>query len=184
MSRFTRTQNMLKLSPLLLICIAGFLSACSPQYNWREVHGNSVSTVPFTVLLPGKADSFTQSIELNGAPVAMTMTAAEVDGVTFAVGTASFADAAAAQSALGQMKEALIKNIGGSPVETVIPGAEIAGSQSMTLSTIGTDRGKPLKMIGRLYNIEKRVYQVIMAGDPKKISDDATEMFFTSFKPN
>ncbi|MDB5990230.1 MAG: hypothetical protein JWQ10_1633 [Herbaspirillum sp.] len=112
------------------------------------------------------------------------MTAADVDGVTFAVGTASFPDAAAAQSALGQIKEGLIKNIGGSPVETAIPGAEIAGSQSMTLSMIGTDRGKPSKMIGRLYNIEKRVYQVIMVGDPKKMSDDAIEMFFTSFKPN
>ncbi|HEY4071533.1 MAG TPA: hypothetical protein VGM52_00355 [Herbaspirillum sp.] len=169
------------LPQLLLACLLVFLSACSPQYNWREVHGN---TVPFTVLLPGKADTFTQSVELNGAQVPMTMTATDVNGVTFAVGTASFADAAAAQSGMNQMKEALIKNINGSTVNSAIPGTEIAGGLSLTLSAVGTDRGKPLKMIGHLYNIEKRVYQVIMVGDPKKMPDDASEMFFTSFKAN
>lgn len=173
---------MSKLSQLITICAAiCLLTACSPKYNWREVHGNSV---PFTVLLPGKSDAFTQSVVLNGASVAMTMTAVEVDGVTFAVGTASFADAAAAQSALVEMKAALIKNIDGSPVDIAVPGKEIAGAQTLTLSAAGISRGKPLQMTGRLYNIEKRVYQVIMVGDPKKITDDASETFFTSFKPN
>lgn len=158
-----------------------FLSACSPQYNWREVHGNSV---PFTVLMPAKADAFTQTIDLNGTQVAMTMTAADVDGITFAVGTASFPDAAAAQNALIQMKTALINNIGGKPLAAAPPGKEFANVQSIPLAATGSDRGKPLKMIGRLYNSDKRAYQVLMVGDPKKMSDDIVETFFTSFQPN
>jgi hypothetical protein len=168
--------------PLLcLLAALAALSACSPQYNWREVHGNSV---PFTVLMPAKADAFTQNIDLNGTQAAMTMTAADVADVTFAVGTASFTDAAAAQNALIQMKTALIANIGGSPLDTVPPGKEIANVHSITLAATGSDRGKPLKMLGRLYNIDNRAYQVIMVGDPKKMSDDAIETFFTSFQPN
>ncbi|RXZ36184.1 hypothetical protein D9O50_06450 [Oxalobacteraceae bacterium CAVE-383] len=171
-------RSRLYLSLLLLLTA---LSACSPQYNWRETHGNSV---PFTVLMPAKADAFTQTIDLNGTQVAMTMTAADVADVTFAVGTATFADAAAAQDALVQMKTALINNIGGSPLDLVPPGKEIAGVHSITFAASGVDRGKPLKMIGRLYNMDKRAYQVIMVGNPKKMPDEAIETFFTSFQPN
>ena len=170
-----------KLPQLVLICAACLLIACSPKYNWREVHGGSV---PFTVLLPGKADAFTQPVVLNGASVAMTMTAAEVDGVTFAVGTARFADTATAQNALAQMKTALIGNIDGNSVAAAIPGKDIAGADALTFSAVGAARGKPLQMIARLYNIENRVYQVIMVGDPQKMTVDASETFFTSFKPD
>ncbi|HEY4316800.1 MAG TPA: hypothetical protein VGN04_04275 [Herbaspirillum sp.] len=166
---------------LPLLCLLAALIACSPQYNWREVHGNNV---PFTVLMPAKSDAFTQNVDLNGTQVAMTMTAADVADTTFAVGTASFGDAAAAQNALIQMKTALIANIAGKPLDIVPPGKEIANVHSITLAAIGSDRGKPLKMLGRLYNIDNRAYQVIMVGDPKKMNDDAIETFFTSFQPN
>ena len=145
--------------------------------------------MPFTILLPGKPDTFTQPVVLNGAPVAMTMTATEVDDVTFAVGTASFPDAASAQNALVQMKTALIKNIDGRPVDTAIPSpgkaiTDLPSLHVLTLNASGSAGGKPLQMTGRLYNSENRVYQVIMVGDPKKMRDEVSEMFFTSFKPN
>jgi hypothetical protein len=174
-------SDMSKLSQLLIICTICLLSACSPKYNWREVHGNSV---PFTILLPGKSDAFTQSVVLNGVSVAMTMTATEVDGITFAVGTASFADAAAAQNALDQMKMALIRNIDGKPADVAVPGKEIAGTRALSFSAAGVSRGKPLQMTARLYSIERRVYQVLMVGDPKKMQAETTETFFTSFKPD
>jgi hypothetical protein len=168
-------------SYLVLLCLLASVSACSPQYNWREAHGNNI---PFTVLLPGKSDAFTQTVDLNGTQVAMTMTAAEVGDVTFAVGTAAFANAAAAQNALLQMKAALIGNINGSPLDVTLPGKDFANVHSITLAATGVDRGKPLKMLGRLYNSENRVYQVIMVGDPKKMNDEIIETFFTSFQPN
>jgi hypothetical protein len=176
-----RQQPMSKRHHLALLCLLTVLSACSPQYNWREVHGNNV---PFTVLMPAKADAFTQDIDLNGTKVAMTMTAADVADVTFAVGTASFADAATAQNALALMKTGLIANIGGVPLNAVPPGKEIANARSITLAATGSDRGKSLKMLGRLYNIDNRAYQVIIVGDPKKMNDEAIETFFTSFQPN
>ncbi len=158
----------------------GLLAACAPQYNWREVHGDKV---PFTVLLPAKADSFTQAVTLNGAPVQMTMTAAEVDGVTFAVGTASFADETAAQNALLQMKEALIRNIAGQQSDQPVPGKELTGIRTLVLNATGSAHGQPLQMMGRLYGAGQRVYQVIVAGNPHKITGEAAETFFTSFQP-
>ena len=166
-------------------------AACSPQYNWREVHGDTTgekgaANAPFTVLLPARADTFSQPVTLNGARVRMTMTAAEIDGVTFAVGAALFGDAAAAQNALPQMKEALMKNIDGRPLATPVPGKPFAGAdpaRTLTLNAVGATRGKPLRMTGRLYNFDRKVYQVIVVGDPNKISEEAAETFLASFQP-
>lgn len=171
---------MKRLIPTFL-CLLAFLNACSPQYNWREVHGNGV---PFTALLPGKSDTFTQPVELNGAQVPMTMTATEVGEVTFAIGTASFSDAATAQKAMAQMQIALVRNINGSPIGVRLPGKGIPGDHSVSFGATGSDRGKPMKLIGRLSTIDNRVYQVIMVGNAKQMNDDITEMFFTSFKAN
>jgi hypothetical protein len=88
---------------------AGALSACNPAFNWREYHDADAG---YSVLFPGKPSRMTRTIELNGAKLDMTMTAADVDGVSFAVGNAEVADAAKADAALRAMKTALVTNIG------------------------------------------------------------------------
>jgi hypothetical protein len=54
-------------------------------------------------MFPAKPASFTRTVDLDGMQVSMTMTAAEVDGATFAVGTAEAPDEAQARAALPAM---------------------------------------------------------------------------------
>ncbi|WP_034301148.1 hypothetical protein [Herbaspirillum sp. RV1423] len=156
------------------------LAACSPKYNWRETHGDKL---PFTVLLPAKPSSFTRQIDLNGMPVSMTMTAAEIDGVTFAVGVAELADAAQTSKALASMRTALLNNIGGSPSQTAIPGRVTDSNQIIDVAATGVARGQTMLLMARLTAKDKRIYQVLIVGPEKAISTENAETFFTSFKP-
>ncbi|AKZ64947.1 membrane protein [Herbaspirillum hiltneri N3] len=167
-------------SVALLALFACALTACSPKYNWREAHGEKIQ---FTVLLPAKPASFTRQIDLDGLPVSMTMTAAEIDGVTFAVGAAELADAAQTPKALEAMRVALINNIGGAPVPATIPGKP-AGDRTVDVVAAGTAGGRPVRLMARLLARDKRIYQVLIVGPEKSIEAEHAETFFTSFAPS
>ena len=160
-------------------CIACFalLAACSPKFDWREVRG---SATPFVVLLPAKPASLTRTVNLDGIEVSMTMTAADVDGATFAVGTAELPDEAKAQQALAAMKTALLRNIGGKVRKETAsaPGAvpatidiEAAGAESRVL-------------FGRFVAKGRHIYQVIAVGKESALPREAVDTFLTSFKLN
>lgn len=160
------------------------LTACTPRYDWRDVRGTSV---PFSVLLPAKPSTHTRSVNLGGIQANMTMTAAEVGDVTFAVGTAELPDAAQAQAALLVMKDTLVKNIGG----VVRHEKSTLGSQASTIElAAGPAAGAPAaarnarasELHARFLARERRVYQVIVVGAAKSIPQDAIDTFLTSFK--
>ena len=160
----------------LLACTV-CLSGCTPTYDWRDVRGEKV---PFTVLLPAKPSVLSRQVNLGGIQANMTMTAAEIADVTFAVGTAELPDAAQAQAALLVMKATLVKNIGG-----VIRHEK--SSLGQTLSRIDLDAAAPgggsaRVLHARLVARERRVYQAIVIGPAKAIRQEAVDTFLTSFK--
>ena len=167
------------------------LAACSPKYDWREVRGTDA---PFVVLLPAKPATLSRPIDLDGSKVTMTMTAAEVDGVTFAVGTAQLSDAAHAQAALSAMKAALVKNIGGTikseKTAALAPANGAAKSQATAIDieasgAPGRDaKGQPRMLVARFIAQDQRVYQVVVVGREKAVTRDAIDTFITSFKLN
>lgn len=156
------------------------LAACSPRYNWREVHG---TPIPYTVMLPAKPSSVSRPINLDGVQVNMSMTAAEVDGVTFAVGTAVLPDATAAQRALPSMKTALVKNIGGSVKHEKIS-APAPGTTMIELEAAGASGGQRRLLVGRFVAKGPHVYQAIAVGGEQAFPREAAETFLTSFKPD
>lgn len=167
---------------LALLLLAG----CSPSLNWRQVQGVDA---PFVVLLPAKPATLSRRIDLDGIQVTMSMTAAEVDGVTFAVGSVVLPDAALAPKALQAMKLALVRNINGSiQSEQATAAAQAAGtSSSVDVVATGTlDRGNvPARLLARFAARDQRVYQIIVVGSGSAmhaIGTDAAETFFTSFK--
>jgi len=95
---------------LAALLAAGALAACSPKFDWRDFRSTDA---PYTIMLPGKAATHTRAVNLDGQEVKMTMSAAEVDGTMFAVGTAELPDAAKAAQAVQAMKLAMVRNIGG-----------------------------------------------------------------------
>ena len=159
------------------------LLACTPKFDWREVRGTGA---PYSVMLPAKPASQARPINLGGTQVVMTMTAAEAGDVTFAVGTAELPDAAAARSALSAMKTALVRNIGGTIRH------EKSASAGSAYATIEIDAsgppndatgGQPRVLLARFVAKDRRVYQLVVTGREKAVSQEAVDTFFTSFKP-
>jgi hypothetical protein len=167
-------------SPALALLLASvLLGACSPKYNWRDY---ASPDAPYRVMFPAKPASFTRTIDLDGMQVSMTMTAAEVDGTTFAVGAAEAPDAARAQAALPAMMQALARNIGAGDAQGTVH-ADSSGKATSELDVTGKGKGTPLRLVGHFEARGKRFYQVIVLGKPDAVPPEQVEQFLTSFKP-
>ena len=166
-----------------LACLS--LAACSPTYNWRDY---SSQDAPFRAMFPDKPSSHTRSIDLNGLKVNMTMTAAQVEGSTFAVGTAEAPDADQAEAALQAMKTALVKNIGATVTSektgksSTASGATSSRSAAIDIHASGMQNGVPMTLVGHFESRNKRFYQVIVIGKQKNLSKENIDMFMSSFK--
>jgi hypothetical protein len=161
--------------PLLLASI--LLGACNPTYNWRYY---ASPDAPYRVMFPAKPASFTRTIDLDGMQVSMTMTAAEVDGATFAVGAAEAPDEARARAALPLMQQALMRNIGASGARASVR-ADSGGKVASEVDAAGTSHGTPVHLVGHFEARGKRFYQVIVLGKANAVPPEQIEQFLTSF---
>lgn len=155
------------------------LAACNPALNWREVRG---SDAPYTVLLPAKPTTFARPVDLNGLKVEMSMTAAEVDGVSYAVASAGIADAAQRKAALAAMQEAMLRNIGaGEPQQRAvvldggIPALEVAARGHAGAAK------RPVAMHARFAQHGERVFQAVVLGPADAVTPEAAATFLESF---
>lgn len=166
---------MRKLPPQLLTLVLTSLltltlSACSPQYNWRDYRSDDAL---YAALFPGKPATQTRGIKLDRLEVSMTMTATDIDGVVFAIGSAQLADAAQAPAAIEAMKTAMVNNIGG-----VMTGSKPAANGAQEIEASGQGR----RLHARFLSKDRRIYQVVVIGSPQKIDPETVDTFFTSFK--
>lgn len=179
-------RTLLSRFPFLLPFIgAALLAGCSPTYDWREVPGTDA---PYIASFPGKPASHSRVIDLNGAKVTMSMSAARVEDITFAVGSAPVADAKAALASIHAMKTAMVKNIGGTiRREKLLPPAP-GQLQVIDLEAVGKPagdkQGQPLILLARFIARQDHVYQLIVIGPEQAVPRDEADMFFSSFKTN
>jgi hypothetical protein len=159
------------------VLAATLLAGCNPTYNWRD-HASPDGA--WKALFPAKPATFARSVDLDGLRVEMTMTAGEVDGVTFAVGSASAPDGARAQAALPAMRRALLRNIGKD--DDVTP-ATPATHYELQVDATGSSNGRPMRLQGRFVARGARVFQVIVLGKPDAAPPEQVEQFLTSFTP-
>lgn len=163
------------------------LAGCSPHYNWRDY---SSTDAPFRVMFPDKPATHTRTVDLDGLSVKMTMTAAQIDGAMFAVGSAEAPDAAHAQAALTAMKTALVRNIGatikreGPGKTSALAGSSAAPGSAIDIEATGVQNGVPMRLIGHFESRDKRFYQVIVMGKASDFSPEQVDMFLSSFKLN
>jgi hypothetical protein len=159
-----------------LVCVSilsAALPGCSPKYNWRDYASPDAA---YRIMFPAKPGTFTREIDLDGLRVPMTMTAAEVDGATFAVGTAQAPDAARAQKALDAVRTALVRNIAGRVTRERRTGA------ASDIEASGAVNGVPMRLAGHFETRDQRLYQVIVMGRADKMPDEQVEQFLSSFK--
>lgn len=158
---------------LLLAALAG----CSPDYNWRQVDNADAA---FAALFPAKPSSHAREINLDGIRTNMSMTAAEVHGALFAVGSTQLSSPALVQPALEAMKTAMVRNIGGTiasqrNVPGPVPSSEVVAS--------GTRNGRPVQLTARFAARNQRVYQAVVIGAPQEVPAEAIDTFLSSFRP-
>ena len=170
---------------LPLFATALLVTACKPSYNWRDY---SSPDAPFRVMFPDKPAVHKRRIDIGGMPVEMTMTAVDVHGTTFAVGSAEAPDAAKAQAALGAMQSALVRNIGAtvskqkSAVAAASGGAGSSAGATLDIEARGVQNGAPMKLIGHFESRKQRFYQVIVVGKEHDLAPEQVDQFFSSFK--
>ncbi|HWU97154.1 MAG TPA: hypothetical protein VN114_01480 [Oxalicibacterium sp.] len=176
---------------LLIAAIALTLAACSPQFDWREIRSDAA---PYVVAMPAKPSTFSRKIDLDGTETVMTMTAAEVGDVTFAVGMAELPDATRAQLSLAAMKTALVNNIRGTVrQEKVLTMAQTQTASGGTLAVTEIEAtgpasaatgNQPRVLFARFVARDKRVYQLVATGPEKAVTRDIVATYFSSFKFN
>lgn len=175
-------HRVMKKRPFLAIALAStLLSGCNPTYNWRDY---SSPEAPYRIMFPAKPSSHTRSVDLNGMRVEMTMTAAEVEGVTFAVGTGVAPDAPRAQAAVTHMKTALVRNIGARvrrESAQAASGSGDAARASVDIEALGNARGQPMTLRGHFEARGTRFYQVIVLGPEKAVGAEQADQFISSF---
>ncbi|WP_151447888.1 hypothetical protein [Lacisediminimonas profundi] len=155
------------------------LSGCSPALDWREIRATEA---PYTVLMPAKPAVHTRKVTLDGIEVDMTMRGAEVDGVTYAVGTVVMPDEQQAAKAAGTLQAALVRNLAGSVQQQKSVNA--AGlPMSQILASGKSPRGEAIQLHARFASRGNRAYQVIVFGPASKVSTDAADTFLESFRP-
>ena len=170
---------------LATLALASVLSACSPKFDWRDYRSPDAQ---FTALFPGKPAVLTREIDLDGKKVSLTMTASEVDGNTFAIGSAVLDSAEQAKAALPAMQTALLKNITGSvrSEKSASAASSTAASShqrsSLSVEATGTQQGKPVLLVGRFVAQDKRIFQIIILGEENKLSRETIDTFMDSVK--
>lgn len=168
-------------SLLLPVLAAGALAACSPEYNWRDY---SSPTAPYRIMFPGKPDSHTRNIDLAGLKVDMTMTATEVNGVMYAVGSAEVPAAAQRPVALAAMKTAMLRNIGAAAATgpVAVSSGATPTAEPMDVEANGTRNGTPMRLVAHFEARGTRVYQVIVLGKASAMPPEQVKQFMSSFK--
>ena len=176
----SRYSRLLALSAFCVL--TSLLASCDPALNWREVRSDDAG---YTALFPAKPTSFERAVNLDGLQVMMNMTAAEADGVNFAVATAIIEDVGQRTKALIAMQTAMLRNIQGEITEqkTVTVKGGATAIQIYATGKAGP-AGTPLVLFARFVMHERQVFQIIALGPKEKLGTETADTFLSSFAFN
>jgi hypothetical protein len=163
----------------LVIC------ACSPKFDWREIHDTNGN---FAILMPSKPVQFSRELGLDGQNLHLHMTAAETNGINFAVAYAKLDEEkmSLSESELQRthmveaMKSGMINNIHGKNLEPIS-----IGKSKDIIQVQGIDQnGKTVILVGRFFANGNTIFQVVVLSKDKAVQPEILENFFNSFKFN
>jgi hypothetical protein len=173
---------------LAAFVLGATLLACSPKLDWREFRSPEGG---YVVALPDKPQSVVRTLTVHGHAVEMTMTSTGVGPTLFGVGVARLplatrADAAARAATLAYFRDALVRNIDGTVLESAPArlarvGGSIAGERLLARGRIGAS-GRAAQLVARLVLVDDRLYQVVALSAEGELPPEALDTFFASFK--
>lgn len=187
-----------------LAAIVFGLSACSPEYDWRDIRNEEGG---YLITFPAKPTTAARQVKLGGQNRPMTMQAAKVKHTMFAVGVVTLPDSQSEQGQalrtqiLQEMQQGLMANLQGGALVTQSTQAisgQTAGNppqvwQGVLLKETGQAKGEAnaRRMTAYILARGNRLYQVmvleVIPKDSKIGKESAiaeqTDQFFASFKP-
>lgn len=168
------------LTAVLAVLLA--LAACSPVFNWREVHPDNTR---LGLLLPCKPDKAQKVVPLGGQATTLSMLGCDAGGATFAVSVAELGDAAKAASVLALWQSLTLANMKAAPgsgqaLALRIPGA----SAEPPVARVGAQGrradGSAVSGQAAYFAQGSQVFQVVMYAP--QIAPEVAETFFSSLK--
>lgn len=174
-----------------LVAAAMLLLGCSPRFEWREVR----TPDGVAVSLPGRPQSVTRELEIDGQRVAMTMWSTGVGPTMFALGTTRLPpalahDEAGRARALAYFREGLVRNIDGTvTARAPLPVALPPGSARRLLASEAVEAvgrtgpaGRKSRLAARFFIVDDQFFQVVALGAEGEIPPEVLDTFFTSFR--
>jgi hypothetical protein len=175
-----RTAKALSAAAPLMLSLA----ACSPALDWRDSQPEGFG---LSLSLPCRAAVAQRTLDLAGAPVALTLHACSADGATFAIASASVAEPAQVAAALKQLAAAAVANVQGEIGSQAA--AQVAGMTpqpaALRLRINGHLRdGSAVEVSTVVFAHGLRVFQasVVAPGSSGGGSDDARATFLDSLR--
>lgn len=165
------------LAPVALLV----LNACTPAMNWRVI---SNSDSGYSATFPDKPVVASRDLNLAGLKVPLTLQAAVVDGAYFAVGVVELKGDLASKGK--ELNDALIQALANNVKvdKTEVEQKPWAGLPTVDwVNANGTlPDGSKARAVGRFFQHQNKVYEVILVGPDPKVDSATVTQFFSGFK--
>ena len=160
---------------LLALCA---LVACSPQFNWRVVPNTDIG---YMATFPDKPAQATRTMDLIGLQVPLTLHAAQIEGLYFAVGTVPLQGELAGQgTALRDALAQAVANIAAGKAE--VKPIQWLGKTVHEMSMTGKlPSGEAAFAQARFFEHQGTLYEVMMMGPGEAANPDFSTSWFGGF---
>jgi hypothetical protein len=171
---------MLRSFAAVVLLGVGWLAACSPTFNWREVRAEPT---PLKALLPCKPDKATRDVPMAGRQVSLEVLGCDTGGATFALLFADIGDAGRAGEVLSQWKTATLSNLRSAAAREAPfrpPGA-LGLPQSLQVVASGQrPDGSQVESHAVYFARGSHVFQAVIYSD--RLKPEVAEEFFSGLK--
>lgn len=161
---------------LLALCA---LVSCSPQFNWRVVPNTDIG---YMATFPEKPAQATRTMDLIGLQVPLTLHAAQIDGLYFAVGTVPLQGELAGHGAAlrDALAQAVANNIVAGKAE--VKPIQWLGKTVHEMAMTGTlPTGEAAFAQARFFEHQGILYEVMMMGPGEVANPDFATSWFGGF---
>lgn len=156
-----------------------FIVGCTPKFNWRVVVNNEFQ---FTATYPDRPVKVTRTVNLNESDYSLTLQAAKVDELMFAVGVIALNQENTVSQQ--QVKQALYLNML-SNLTVSNPNVQqkiFLGHQATYIEANGRlPNGEPGRLLGYFFVQNNKLYEIIMLGPVELFNNEVKTQWFNGF---
>ena len=162
------------------LAIACALAACSPTFDWREIH---TAQGGLAAVLPCKPEKGSRIVPMAGRQVNLDALSCNAGGATFAVLTADIEEAARAGEVLAQWKAATLANLhspSGQDTAFQPPGARRLPQSLQVVASGRRADGSQVESHAAYFARGSHVFQAVIYTD--QLKPEVAEPFFSGLK--